>query len=131
MKIKNKLQTRLFTLENMIRLSIVIILILFASRKYSIDNIIEGLLIVSGMAILGASIVRIYQEIKGYLKTKRWELSQAKTIFFPFLIVSISVLFFLFLSDEMKKHSFLTVGVILLLLFVYDVLAKTFKKLFL
>ena len=109
------------------RLSIVIILILFASQKYSIENIIEGLLIISGMAILGACIVRIYQETKEYVKTKTWELSRTKTILFSFLIVFISAFFFLFLSDEMKKHSFLTVGVILLLLLVYDIIAKTFK----
>lgn len=131
MKIKNKLQYRLFTFENLIRFSIVVILILFASRKYSIDNIIEGLLIVLGMAILGACIVRIYQEVKEYIKTKRWELSRTKTMFFSFLIVFISALFFLFLSDEMKKYSFLTVGVILLLLLAYDILAKTINRLFL
>ncbi len=119
----------MFTLENLMRLSIVVILILFASMKYSIESIFEGLLIVSGMAILGASIVRIYQEMKEYLKTKRWELSLAKTIFFYFLIVFISVLFFFFLSNEMKKHSFYTLGVILLLLLAYDILANFFKRL--
>ncbi|TDN96737.1 hypothetical protein [Sunxiuqinia elliptica] len=126
MKIKNKL----FTWENLIRLSIVIVLILFASRKYSIDSIVVGLLIIFGMAILGASIVRIYQESKGYIKTRKWELSRTKSIFFIFLIVFISMVFLLFLSDEMKKYSFLTVGVILLLLLIYDFLVKTFKKIF-
>lgn len=82
------------------------------------------------MAILGASIVRIYQESKGYIKTRKWELSRTKSIFFIFLIVFISMVFLLFLSDEMKKYSFLTVGVILLLLLIYDFLVKTFKKIF-
>lgn len=127
MKIKNKLQTRVFTWENLIRLSIVIILILFASKKYKIESIVEGLLIISGMAILGACIVRIYQEIKEFIKTKRWDLSRKRTVFFSFLIVLISVLFFLFLSVETKEHSFLTVGVILLLLLAYDLLANVFK----
>lgn len=110
--------------ENFIRSVVVIALIAFASTKYDLKNIIFGLLIMFAMALLGGSIVRLYQEFKSYLKTKEWELSQIKTIIFVLLIILIPVIFLILLTPNLKLYSFLIVGVVLIVLFIYDLIRK-------
>lgn len=88
------MKNKLLTSENLIRASIVIILVSFASVEYGIKDVIGGLLIVLGMFILGACIVRIYQELKNYIQTNIWELSIQKTLLFVSIVVLISVSFF-------------------------------------
>ncbi len=112
------------TTENIIRGVIVIALIAFPSTKYELKNIILGLLVVFGMALLGVSIVRLYQELKGYLKTKTWELSRIKTIFFVAFVVLVPVMFLLLLTPNLKVYTFLIVGVVLLVLLIYDLIRK-------
>lgn len=124
------MRNKLLKFENLIKFFIVVVLVLFASTEYGIKNVIGGLLVVLGMFILGACIVRIYLESQNYMRTNKWELSTQKTLLYISIIFLTSLLFFFLLSDKMMKYSFLSVGVILLLLFVYDIVVRMFRKLF-
>lgn len=113
---------KLLSTENIIRGVVVIALIAFASTKYDLKNVILGLLVVFGMTLLGVSIVRLYLEFTSYLKTKTWGLSQIKTIVFVSMAILIPVMFFILLTPNLKMYSFLIVGVVLLVLLIYDLI---------
>lgn len=113
--------------ENIIRGLIVIAFIAFASTKYDIKNIIVVLLVIFGMTLLGVSFVLLYQEVMSYYKNKTWGLSQAKTIIFVSSIVIIPMIFILELTPNLKIYSLLIVGVVLLVLFVYDLIKRMIK----
>lgn len=117
-------------MENIIRGIIVIGLVLFSSSKYEIMNILEGLGVVLGMALIGASIVRMYQEILDYLKTGIWGLSLFKTLIYFLVVVLISLLFVVFLSSKNLIWSFSSLGVIIFLLVIYNIVSRYVKKLF-
>lgn len=110
--------------ENLIRSVIVIALIAFASTKYDFKNVVFGLLIVFGMTLLGVSMVRLYQGITNYYRTKTWGMSQIKTIIFVSFIFLIPITFLIFLTPNLKIYSFLIVGVVLLVLLIYDLIKK-------
>jgi hypothetical protein len=110
--------------ENLIRSVIVIALIAFASTKYDFKNVVFGLLIVFGMTLLGVSMVRLYQGITNYYRTKTWGMSQIKTIIFVSFIFLIPITFLIFLTPNLNIYSFLIVGVVLLVLLIYDLIKK-------
>lgn len=130
MKTKTKFLSKVFSMENIIRGIIVIGLVLFSSSKYEIMNILEGLGVVLGMALIGASIVRMYQEILDYLKTGIWGLSLFKTLIYFLVVVLISLLFVVFLSSKNLIWSFSSLGVIIFLLVIYNIVSRYVKKLF-
>jgi len=130
MKSKNKFSVNFFSIENIIRGIVVIGLILFASSKYELMNILEGLGVILGMTLTGASMVRIYQEILDYLKIGSWTLSLLKTLMYLSVIILISLLFVLLLPIKIVIWSFSSLGVILVLLLIYDRIGFLIKKLF-
>lgn len=113
--------------EYIIRGVIVIALIAFASTKYDLNNIILGLLVLFGMTSWGVSLVVFYQEFMSYLKNKTWGLSQAKTIVFAVTIVLVPIIFLLLLTPNLKRYSFLIVGVVLLVLLIFDLVKRIFS----
>jgi len=113
--------------ENIIRGVIVIALIAFASTKYNLKNIILGLLVIFGITLLGVSLIGLYQEFMSYSKNKVWGLSQAKTIIFVSSIFLIPFVFLLLLTPNLKIYSFLIVGVVLLVLLIYDLIKRMIK----
>jgi len=113
--------------ENIIRGVIVIALIAFASTKYDLKNIIFGLLVIFGITLFGVSLVRLYQEFMSHSKNKVWGLSQAKTIIFVSSIFLIPFVFLLLLTPNLKIYSFLIVGVVLLVLLIYDLIKRMIK----
>jgi len=110
--------------ENIVRGAIVIVLIAYASTKYGLENVILGLLTILGMTLLGGSIVRLYQEIVYYLKTKTWELSRNKTLIFISISVLTPVLFLILLPWHIVAFAFLIVGILLLILLIFDIIKK-------
>lgn len=110
--------------ETLIRSIIVIVLIAFASTKYYFINVVFGLMIVFGMTLLGASMVRLYQEITNYYRTKTWKMSQIKTIILVSLVILIPITFLILLTPNLKIYSFLIVGIVLVVLLIYDLIKK-------
>ena len=110
--------------ETLIRSIIVIVLIAFASTKYYFINVVFGLMIVFGMTLFGASMVRLYQEITNYYRTKTWEMSQIKTIILVSLVILIPITFLILLTPNLKIYSFLIVGIVLVVLLIYDLIKK-------
>lgn len=118
---------KFLSIENIIRGIIVIALIAFASTKYDLKNIILGLLVIFGMILLGVSLVRLYQECMSYSKNKAWVLSQTKTIIFVSSVVLTPIVFLLLLTPSLRIYSFLIIGVVLLVLLIYDLVKRMIK----
>lgn len=112
------------TTENIIRGSIVFALIAFASTKYELGNIIQGLLIILAMTLLGASFIRLYQEYLYYSKKKTWELSSKKTATMVVSSILIPILFIIVLPPNLKLYALLVVGIVLLILVIYYLINK-------
>lgn len=118
---------RFLSTENLIRATVVILLIVFASIKYDIKDVGLGLLIVFGMTLLGVSIVGIYRGIISYRKSKEWNLSRNRTLLYIFFVISIPIVFLFFLPQSLKIYSFAIVGVVLLSLLIFDTLRRLIR----
>ncbi len=121
MKIMTK-RNKIFSVENLIRLIVVIGLIAFASTKYKLHNILLGLSVIVGIAIIIACIVRLYQELKDYSRTKKWELEIKKTLLVVLLPVVLSGSLLLFAPQKIKNYAIILCSVVLLVLFIYDLI---------
>lgn len=119
---------KLFTYENALRTGIVLALVVFASTKYEILNVIYGLLIVFCMTLMVVSMVQIYQEVIEYKRNKQWKLSVMRTLFFVSLIILIPILFLLYLPSSIKTYAFLIVGVVLFALLLFNLVMKLFNR---
>jgi hypothetical protein len=119
---------KLLSTENIIRVFVVIVLIAIASLKYDIKNVIVGLLIIFGMSLLCVSIVRLYQEVVDYSKSKQWGLSLTKSVLFASIIIALPVIFVFTLSSTLEIYAFGMVGAILLVLLLYDILKRIITR---
>lgn len=125
---RNKLYKKILSTDSIIRILVIVALIFFASTEYKVLNIIKALLIVCGMFLIGTILVKLYQEFIYLLNFKKWRLSIISTFLYTLSMFSISILFFIFLSDRMMKYCFLSIIIILSLFLIVDVIIKSFKR---
>jgi hypothetical protein len=128
MKRRNRFLHRFFTTENIIRGLIVLGLMLFASIEYELTNVLNGIAIVIGLVVLGLYIIKMYKELIYYFKISNWTLSIVKTIRYTSVIMVIALLYVLFLPYTLMAWSFSSLGVILVLLLIFDILKFILKK---
>jgi hypothetical protein len=123
-----KVKSNILNAENLLALIIVLCLLVFASTKYSIRSIGFGLILVIGTSIIIGIVVRLYQEFKIFLKTKKWDMTIKSTILFICAIITIGALFALFLPYNLKIYISIITIVVLLALFFFDILRTLFRR---
>lgn len=125
MKISKRLGDRL-RIRNLASYIVVVVLIIVASGKYGYGPVLKGLGIFIGIVLFNLAVVRSYQEVIGFFKTKSWGGSTLVTIVLILFVVGIPFVFVSFLkSTYVILGSVLSVSVLGVLL-IYDIGRRTF-----
>jgi O-antigen/teichoic acid export membrane protein len=113
-------------IRNLASYIVVVVLIIVASEKYGYGPVLKGLSIFIGIVLFNLAIVRSYQEIMGFFKTKSWGISTLVTIVLILFVVGIPFVFVVFLKSTFVILGSVLSACVLGVLLIYDIGRRTF-----
>jgi O-antigen/teichoic acid export membrane protein len=124
MKISKKSGDRL-RIRNLASYIVVVVLIIVASEKYGYGPVLKGLGIFIGIVLFNLAVVRSYQEITFFFKTKSWGISSLVTILLILFVVGIPFVFVAFLKSTFVILGSVISACVLGVLLIYDIGRRT------
>lgn len=112
--------------RNLASYIVVVVLIIVASEKYGYVPVLKGLGLFIGIVLFNLAIVRSYQEVMGFFKTKSWGISTFGTIVLILFIVGIPFVFVAFLKSTYVIFGSVLSVCVLGVLLIYDIGRRTF-----
>lgn len=93
-------------------------------------NVLLGLAVILSIGVFIACISALYVMLKLTLCKKRniFLLNIKRTIALLLLPIMLSILYVIFLPDNLRSYSFIVIGVVLLVLMVFDILIGLVKR---
>lgn len=122
----NKISMDRLKIKNLAPFFVVVILIIIASEKYGYMSVLKGLGVFLGIVLFNLSIIRFYQEIMIFFKTKYWNISIIFTLILTLFVTGIPFVFITYLKSTYVILGSVLSVVVLGSLLIYDIGRRTF-----